>query len=385
MTRRGNHEGSIYYREDRDQWVAVLPRGFELADGRRVARRREFTSRRSRTDAVRKRTEAIRDLGRGVPADVRRQLTSAFLTDWLENVVQAERRPATYANYSTVVRLHIRPGIGDIPLVQLAPQHIRELLAERLGAGLAPGYVRYIRKLLGIAMGHAVALELIRANPVTIVAGPQVPRTATLFFTPGDIKKVLSAVEDGPLSALVDVLLGTGMRVSEALGLSWDDVDLAERTFAIRHQLAWQDKAFVLAPPKTAAGVRTGPLPQFAVDALQAHQTRQRFAARNPAVHWDNALDLIFTTDSGTPWHRRNALRAFQDLLTAEGLPALALKDLRHANASLLHAQGASARDVMEQLGHSRIDVTLDVYTHLFQSRRRELADSLDAWRAGTA
>ena len=174
------------------------------------------------------------------------------------------------------------------------------------------------------------------------------------------------------------MVVALGLRESEALGLTWDDVDLDERTLRVRHQLQRRDGEFVLAPLKSLGSQRTVALPAFAGEALRRHhaaQSRERLAL---GVNWENVLDLVFITPTGRPLHRRNVLRWFQQLLEREGLPIRGIKELRHTAASLLHSQGLSPREIADLLGHSDVRITLEVYTHMFEEGKRRAADRMD-------
>jgi len=88
--------------------------------------------------------------------------------------------------------------------------------------------------------------------------------------------------------------------------------------------------------------------------------------------------DFVFTASSGRPFDQRNVGRMFRRVLRAAGLPRMRFHDLRHSCASLLLTQGISPRVVMETLGHSRISVTMDTYTHVMPALLRDAADAMD-------
>jgi integrase len=92
----------------------------------------------------------------------------------------------------------------------------------------------------------------------------------------------------------------------------------------------------------------------------------------------------VFTTKTGRPLESKNVTHRFQSLVARAGLPHQRFHDLRHACASLLLAQGLNLKDVAETLGHSRIAVTVDLYGHLYDERRREIADRMDAILSAT-
>src|SRR5579864_8933509 len=116
--RRGRGEGSIYYQKSRQSWAASI----SLQGGKR-----RVIYGKSRKEVADKLAVAIRDVRQGLPLPGQRLTTAQFLTDWLEDTVKPTRRAGTYLRYSTAVRLHISPVIGNVPLARLGPQHIQRL------------------------------------------------------------------------------------------------------------------------------------------------------------------------------------------------------------------------------------------------------------------
>lgn len=371
MSKRGNGLGSTY--QDGERWVAVV--SYADLEGRRRRKKRMARSEREAKVLLR---QLLGDVEGGVVLD-RDSTVADVIASWLPEV-QEQVRPATYASYEAMARLHIVPAIGQLRARSLQPEHVRALLRDLTAGSLSPASVRYVRKVLHMALRHAEGARVVSRNVVTTVRGPSVPRTEIEPFTVEEIRRLLRAIEGERLKALVTVAVAVGLRVSEALGLRWEDLDLEAAVLRVRVQLLRQDGAFVLREPKTSSGRRDVALPTFAIAALKRHRARQNEERLASGPAWrGEPWGLVFCLEDGTPLHRRNVLRWFQDALEREGLPHRGLKELRHTAASLLHAQGASARDVMETLGHSDVRVTLNVYTHLFEDRKHEIAARMDA------
>ncbi len=134
-----------------------------------------------------------------------------------------------------------------------------------------------------------------------------------------------------------------------------------------------------IVPLKTEGSHRTIDLPNVIVDALRAHQDRQRFERDAAGERWQEH-GLVFTTSIGTPLDGSNVWRYFKRHIKRAGLPDRRFHDLRHTAASLLRAQGVPIAEVSKILGHSGIQITNDLYTHLYAERRREIADGMDAF-----
>lgn len=265
---------------------------------------------------------------------------------------------------------------------------IQALLAAKSSAGLSPRSVTYIRDVLSRALNRAVQWGLLARNPAPLVPAPKDRKHAMAVLTPEHARRFLDAVKGDRLEALYTAALALGLRRGEALGLRWDDVDLAAGTLTVRHQLQRLNGHLVLSEPKSDESRRTVWLPEVVTNALRQHRVRQledRIAA-GPAWLDDGAGGgFIFTTGIGTPIDERNLSRAFTRLVASADLPPMRFHDLRHSAASLLLAQGVPARMVQELLGHSNITLTLGTYSHIIPQLARDTADRMNALLTGTA
>ena len=136
------------------------------------------------------------------------------------------------------------------------------------------------------------------------------------------------------------------------------------------------DGEFQFLEPKTARSRRTVALPDIVVDALRAHRGRQVGEMLQAGEDWQKS-DLVFTPPTGGPLADQGVRDTFYRILKNSGLRRQRFHDLRHSCASLLIAQGVSSREIMEQLGHSTITLTMNTYGHIFQEARREVAEKM--------
>ena len=172
--------------------------------------------------------------------------------------------------------------------------------------------------------------------------------------------------------------LSLGLRQGEALGLRWVDVDLDGRTLTVGAALQRiPGRGLVLVEPKTKTSRRKVPLPPVCVAALREHCVRQLQERLLAGSVWVET-GLVFTTRVGTGLESGRVTKHLQRILSRHGLPRLRFHDLRHSAASLLLAQGVASRVVMEVLGHSRIGVTMDLYTHVLPSLLGDAAEAME-------
>lgn len=194
---------------------------------------------------------------------------------------------------------------------------------------------------------------------------PKAPKREISPLTAEQVIRLLKVSKSTGRYSLYLAAVVTGMRQSELLGLRWSDVDLDRCTITITGTLNRQGERD---STKTAAGTRQVSIPQRLADELRQIQPE------NPGDQ------LVWQTSNGTPISHRNLLRQFKNLLQKAGLPeTVRFHDLRHTSATLLLSAGVHPKVVQERLGHSRINVTLDTYSHVMPELQRQAAEQLDA------
>ncbi len=246
---------------------------------------------------------------------------------------------------------------------------VREAVESHLRT-LSPSAGGDVLRILRAALALAVDDGLVTRNVAKLVQPPkQVPRQG-IALTGEQVQTLLRVTSEDDFHALWAVLFGSGVRLGEALGLRWPDVDTKAHTLTITGSMRHQDARtrgsgprLQLQEPKTAAGRRTAPLAGFAARALDAMP--------RDAVY-------VFHRHNGKPLNPSTVQRAFADAVTRAELPKMRLHDARHTAATLMLGAGFNLNDVKQALGHASVSITADIYSHVVASRQRELADALD-------
>jgi integrase len=377
--RRRKGEGGLFERTDASGkvigWGGVLDLGW--VDGKRSRRWFRGKTQREVLDRMR---EAQHQSGLGTLPPAGRRSLGQWLERWLADVAKPTVRPSTYRGYELAVRHEILPALGKITMDRLTVADVRGFLNSR--QGLSPRTVYGLRAVLRRALNVAIKDGLIPSgrNVAALAEPPKVPRVTMKAFTPEQAQKFLASVKGDPLAAVYTVSLTTGMRQGEVLGLMWRNVDLEAGTLRIDKAVQRVGKEYRVVEPKSETSRRLIHLPQMTVEALRAHKERQQDTARREgAIRSLEWRDLVFRTDTGRPLNGTWVNHRFQAATKAAGLPKLRYHDLRHSCASLLGALGVPPRVVMELLGHSSINLTLNTYSHVFATAQREAAVAMDA------
>lgn len=371
MSKRPNGEGSIYLRRD-GLWVGST---FVLTST--GTRKRRYVYGKTRGGVHAKLTKLISQTQLGLPAAGSAIKIGPYLTTWLEQVASVKVRPSTYRAYETYVRLHLVPALGNKRLDRLSPSDVRMFVAGRQAAGLSSRTVQQLHAILRAALQHAVREDVIPRNVAKLVQVPAAQRIEVRPLSVAETRILLSAARSERLYALCVVLLAVGLRRGEVLGLRWVDIDLDGRTLRVRQTLQRAAGKLHFVPPKTVRSARTVPLPAVCVSALQEHHTKQEAERRKAGDSWQES-GLVFTTAIGTPLEPRNVNRWFKALCGRAEVRPIRLHDLRHTCATFLLTQGVPARVVMEILGHSAINVTMNIYAHVLPEVQRAAADRLN-------
>ncbi len=393
--RRAKGEGTVRERSD-GLWEAreppeIVPFG---------EKPRSFYG-KSKSEAVRKLREALRERERGFSPSVDRITVGEYLERWIEGPLRESVSEKTYDDYAYVCRKYLIPEIGRAKLKKLTAEHLDDLYARKAREGLSPRTVAYIHATIRVALQRAVKKRLIPFNVARDADPPS--RSAAgedekLTLSGGELAAFFKAAAEAEdrFEALFIVGALAGPRPQELLGLKWHDLILPEAPGSPGEMQLLRRVSMSSEGLKIVEGLKGGRgkemkrrtvylLPE-AVAALKAHRRRYLEERVRRAERWEKtwqknpkARDLVFPSRTGGPMNRDNLLkRHFKPLAQMAKLPKEAtLYTLRHTFATLWLESGENPKVLQEILGHSRIDVTLNVYSHVLPHIQRDAMERL--------
>ncbi|MDQ3579532.1 MAG: site-specific integrase [Actinomycetota bacterium] len=371
MSRNANGEGSVWQRKD-GRWCAAAYLSV-LTGGRR----RIVAYGATRHDAKAKLRDLLDKAARNIPAMPANLTVGDYLAEWLAHIRQ-HIRPSTYAGYESNIRLHLTPRIGKRRLARLTVRDVRLMVDAMRTGGHKARVVQYVHATLRAALEHACREELVSRNVAKLVRVEQpTPLNPRQPLSAEEARKLLDAVKDHRLRALWTLLVMLGLRRSEACGLRWDHVDFQAGTLRIAQSVQRIDGKLRELPTKTRRSNRTVPLPARCLAALVDHHAELQRQHGEPGRPWP-PTGYIFGTHHGTPLEPRNLTRMWGELCDQHGIRRVPLHALRHTCVSLLLALGIHPRVVMEVVGHSAIEMTMNVYGHVNLDTQRAALNRLD-------
>lgn len=355
----------------KNRWRVVVEAGKDPGTGKRRRIVRYVMGRKSEADDLLAHLTA--EYKQGTYIQPSKITVGEWLDTWLETYKKVNLRPRTWESYEILVRLHIKPAIGALYLQELKPEHLQKLYKDKFDQGLSAQTIRHIQKVLHGALKQALINRLISRNVSEAVALPRLSRREIKTLSRDEQARFIEGLSGDRLRVAFLMLLGTGIRRGELLGLQWQDVDLESGTVSIRRDLVWTKEAgFVYQQPKTEKSKRIIPLPAVLIDELRRHkelmELEKHFAPDAP----------LFCTTRGTPIIPENFNRTFYRLCRRAGINNINLHALRHTFATRLLEMGENIKVIQELLGHSRISTTADIYSHVAPEIKRQAAEKIN-------
>jgi len=331
----------------------------------------------NKKDAERYLAKVIRERDLGEFVEPSKDLMREFMKQWLDTAARPRVAASTFKTYSDYVGTYLNPALGDCRLSKLGPMEIQHFYNSLNDRGLSPKTVKHVHGVLRSALNQALKWNLIRSNPALHVDLPKSKKKEMMALNQEQARLFLDHTVVSPYKSLFSLLITTGMRPSEALGLRWCDIDLENARISVQRSMARSGKSWSLEDLKTSHSRRSIPLPPSVLKDLKEHRTEQVKTILKEKDYQEN--DLVFAGKKGEPLDYKNLYhRHFKRILKEAGLPDIRLYDLRHTCSTLLLAAGENPKIVSERLGHSSVTITLDTYSHVLPDMQDKATAKLE-------
>jgi integrase len=323
----------------------------------------------------------------------------SFINEWFETVYCQDKSETTIETRRYIIDGHLIPYFKKMPIKDINTRVIDTFFAELRKNGryprkkteheekenkdLSESYLHIIFSLLNQAFKKAVAWGLIRSNPMENAQKISVKNNKSKknkAWTKEEVNIFLEAASKKGLVApfLVDVV--TGLRRGELLGLKWEDIDFKNKTITINGTLYRRKGEGLKYKPKTktdSSDNRVIPIPDAIVEVLRKEKALQD-KTREKLGNSYNSENFVFINDKGKPIDPDYLTRKFRETVKTLNVKKINLHGLRHTAATLLMKLGVHAKIVSDILGHSRVQVTLDFYSHSNEEMMRQSTNELE-------
>lgn len=295
-----------------------------------------------------------------------------FLLDFLEKY-KMNLSITTYNCYMRICKKYIIPLLGDIKLCDIRPIHIQNYVDDLLDL-LTPQTIKVHLNILNLALKRAYRLKLIKENVVQFVEVPKNKKYKNEIYNAEDMKKLLEKSRETSLELPIILASGLGLRISEILGLTWNNIDFNDFTITI-DKITVRDKGqVILKEPKTESSIRTISAPKEIILMLkQLKKDRLAAKLRGEKSH----RELIFYDKNLNPVAQDVLSKKFRYFLQENNLKHIRFHDLRHSHVTMLIDAKVPIKVISERVGHSNVNTTLNIYSHALREMDQEASDKI--------
>lgn len=319
------------------------------------------------------------------------ELVNITCGDWISNYINSYMIHSNRLNTLNGVRLnfdkHIKPYIGDIKIRELTGSDL-QWLYNHLGdkgrvdkkGGLSGATIRRIHNIIHQALEQALAEDIVIKNVSNQVIMKKVQKQQFEPYTVKEVQQLLESARDEWLYPMIALLIYTGIRRSELLALTWEDISFEDRSISINKALTKQATAdepsrYIVMPTKSDKSNRIIPMAEPLVAILNDRNKELKMLKLKSGDHNFNKDNLVCVDQNGQLLNGNLFTQRFKSLLKKYKLRDIRVHDLRHSFATEQLKSGASAESVRDLLGHSNIQTTLNIYRHVDLYEKRDDID----------
>lgn len=377
-SRREAGSGTIFKRED-GRWQGQFVSGRNPETGKLI---RHSIYGKTQREVAAKLREATASIDRGTYQEPNKLTVAEYAKEYFSTCA-VNLSHNTQVSYKRILDKHILPALGKVKLTDLNHRQVQRFVTSLSAQkGLSAKTVRNIHGVLHNMLESAVRDELLLRNVSERCSLPRVTQHQVRAITTAELSQFLRAIDGKQFRNIFFIDIFSGLRLSEILGLRWEDVDFDHDCIYVRQQLQQKqvkgDFGYFLAPPKEGKQ-RKVILAQNAMRVLRHQRAKQHEQQLAAGMLWDNSFHLVFTNDFGQPLNRRTVYKHLKRILMNCGMGNYTFHSLRHSFATISLENGDDIKTVQTNLGHYAASFTLKTYAHVSDQMQRNSAARMDA------
>ncbi|MEX1308768.1 MAG: tyrosine-type recombinase/integrase [Eubacteriales bacterium] len=301
----------------------------------------------------------------------------SYLNYWYKTIALNNHEETTCNGYRNIIYNHLIPYFKKTKLQDINARSINEYKAYKFKEKMiSNNTLRKHYDLLKQVLKNAVFEDLLATNPADKVKAPKTKKKEANVYSIEQAKELIKLSRDTRLEIVIDILLYAGLRRSEMLGLTWDNVDFERRLLHIRSARTQANSKIIIKAPKTEQSNRDIPICEELMDALLKEKSKQDRNKRYYMGKYTNS-NYIVRWDNGRAYRPNYISEIFSNFIAKNNLEEITLHNLRHTFISIAINQGVDIAEVSRLAGHSRPSTTLDIYTHIIRKNNPDATNTI--------
>lgn len=360
--------------KNKKSWSVIIELG--RVNGKR--KQKWYTVQGDKKDAEKFLTEKLSELDNGIKIDSKNMNVKQYMEYWYNEYCITNLSPTTYEGYKRNIDKYIVKELGYIKLEELQPLHLQTFYNKCYKINLSKKTVLQFHRIIHSALNQAMKWQLVSRNVSDCVQAPKPETYKSNFLDSIQVSKLIKLVEKTEIYIPVMIAIATGMRRGEVLGLEWNNVDLNNANIKVVQALYPTKNGLVILPPKSEKSNRIISISPSLVKILKEHKKKQEI--NKSLLGKEYKGNFVCCNICGQVISPTKLNHIFKKIVSNSDLPPIRFHDLRHSHASLLVSQGVQPKVISDRLGHSNINITMTLYSHVYDATNREVANNFDCF-----
>lgn len=361
-----------YVRKRGNKWSFTVDIGRDPRTGKRKQKTHSGFSTKKEAQAAL--AGLVNNVESGTYIEPSKKRFKEFSMEYLEKIYKNKVKATSYETARNVIITHIIPWFGEVALSDIDQFLVHEFYDQKIKEGYSSFYIQRMHELTRMLLRVAYKWELMAKDIASLLEPPRLKKKEMKVWSIGEVNEFLKFTKHSRYHPVFFLAAYTGMRKGEILGLTWDDIDFENKTIKVNRSLSKIKDSYLLSEPKTSNSIRTIYIDDDIIRVLKKQRVKQnleRLRAGN--VYQDH--NMVFTQETGEYVNPTAVNGLFARFMKQSGISVIRFHDLRHTHATILLQMGVNPKIVAERLGHSSVQITLDTYSHVLPSMKKDLAD----------
>jgi integrase len=361
-----------YIRKRGNKWSYTVDIGKDPSTGKR--KQKSQSGFKTKKEAQAALAELVNDVEKGNYHTPEKRRFKDFALEYMEKTYINRVKPSSFETAHRITVNHIIPFFGEMDINDIDQFMVHEFYNVKINEGLSSYTIQNIHEQLRMLLRVAKKWKILKEDIAIMLEPPKLIKKEMNVWSIEQVNTFLTFTEKSRYHPVFYLAAYTGMRKGEILGLTWEDINFVEKTISVNKTLYRVKNGCILQNPKTKSSYRTIYMDDDIIRVLKKQKVNQNLERlKYGGVYKEH--NMVFAQETGDFVNPNAVSGMFTRFIEQAGLPKIRFHDLRHTHATILLQMAVNPKIVAERLGHSSVATTLDTYSHVVPSIKKEVSE----------